>query len=97
MINAEFGLPILPIFDLLLIIGSIRLAIAWGTSSHQLGLLAAFLLSGQAFMLMLAGVIYQLQGWRLDPVLFFAIFLLHVIILGNLIKDWLILSIVGDR
>jgi ABC-type transport system involved in cytochrome c biogenesis permease subunit len=40
--------------------------------------------------LLLAGAIFVFQGWRLDPILTFAVLCLHVIIVFLLLKDFFI-------
>ena len=47
--------------------------------------------------LLICGTIVILQGWRLDPVLFFAMLLLHLIIIFMLTKDFLLYRRAASR
>ncbi|MEB3212116.1 MAG: hypothetical protein VKL39_12210 [Leptolyngbyaceae bacterium] len=88
---------LLAVFDILLIIGSLALSTAWSRRSPRMNPIVSLAFGGQALLLLVAGAIFLIQGWRLDPLLAFAAFLLHIIVLASLLKDWVILTVVGDR
>lgn len=76
------------IFSLLYLISSVVLPI---TRRQAIGELGIILYVIQAIIapsiLLLVGLILFLNGWRLDPILQFAFFLLHILILYLAIKD----------
>jgi hypothetical protein len=47
--------------------------------------------------LLLAGSIFFFQGWRLDPILTFAVFLLHLLIIYLAVKDVFIFQQISKR
>ena len=93
---------ILGFFDLILAIAYLAISIALPLSrARELGNIGIFLYVGQGIIaplvLLLAGFIHIFQGWRLDPILQFADFLLNLLILYLAIKDFVLLRLISLR
>ncbi|MGK7873841.1 MAG: Ycf66 family protein [Xenococcaceae cyanobacterium] len=103
MVN--FGLnfsSLLGLWDLLLAIAYLILSIVMLINqSHILGELGQIIYILQAIIapliLLICGFILIFQGWRLDPILQFAIFLLHILVIYLGVKDVVIFHLVSQR
>jgi hypothetical protein len=85
------------VFDFLLMLGSIALAVAWRGRLQQVNSVVSLAFGGQALLLLVAGAIFLFQGWRLDPLLSFATLLIHLMVVASMVKDWILLAAMGDR
>ena len=97
MIHVSFSSGLLlAAFDGALLAGVVTLAALWGRTSRNMKPVVIFYVV-QAFLFLLAGLIYLFQGWRLDPLLIWATIFVHSAIFANLVKDFILFSLVRDR
>lgn len=103
MVN--FGLnsaSLLGLFDIILAIAYLGLSVAIPVATgRELGEIGIFLYIIQAFIapivLLFVGFIFILQGWRFDPILQFACFLLHLLLIYLAIKDFILFGMLSRR
>lgn len=93
---------ILGFFDLILAIAYLAISIALPLSrARELGNIAILLYVGQGIIapasLLLVGFIHIFQGWRLDPILQFADFLVNLLLVYLGIKDFVLLRLIFSR
>lgn len=93
---------ILGFFDLILAISYLAISIALPLSRpRELGNIGILLYVGQGIIaptsLLLVGFIHIFQGWRLDPILQFADFLLNLLLVYLGIKDFVLLRLIFSR
>lgn len=80
---------LLGLLDLLLALGSISLSVLLAIQIKNIPGIVLYVIQGflASSILFLSGLIFFFQGWRLDPILQFAVFLLHVLIIYLIGKD----------
>ncbi len=83
--------------DMLGTIGLLAAAIGLTLASlqqRQPTLAVIYILSGivSPILLFLVGAILSFQGWRVDPVVGFAILLLHLIVVLGIVKDIILIT-----
>lgn len=103
MVDVGFNTAsLIGLFDLLLAVGYAILSIVLPLSkSNFLGDLGLIIYIGQGVIatviLLLCGIILLFEGWRLDPMLQFAVFLQTILILCLGLKDIFILNLVAKK
>lgn len=103
VVNFSFNFAtLLGLFDLLLALGSLALSITLIAKTKRLLEAAGTVIYAvqavlATLILLTSGAILIWNGWRLDPILLFAVFLQHLLIIYLGLKDILIFQLLARR